>query len=180
MENFNVNFQQQIASKTVMQIGYVGSQGHHFWRFFDLNQPSSATINACDLGQLPAATGCVAGTIQDFGQAARPFGGYGTGNPYGAYYVMQENSSGQSNYNSLQASYPGERMAWDHFDCELCVVEVAGQFERRRGLCAERCAAAMTAPVPNWSTVLRTSTCRNDSLGFLATTFPRWAGVCRA
>ena len=27
------------------------------------------------------------------------------GNPYGAFYVLQENSTGQSNYNSLQASY---------------------------------------------------------------------------
>ena len=104
MENFNFNFQQQIASKMVMQIGYVGSEGHRLWRFFDINQPSTATINACDLGQLPASTGCAAGVIQDFGQAARPFGGYGVGNPYGAYYVMQENSSGQSSYNSLQAS----------------------------------------------------------------------------
>jgi len=87
----------------VLQLGYVGSQGHRLWRFFDINQPSAATINACDLGTLPASTGCTGG-IQDFGQAARPFGGYGVGNPYGAYYVLQENSTGKSNYNSLQAS----------------------------------------------------------------------------
>jgi len=105
MENYNLNFQQQFGSKAVLQLGYVGSQGHRLWRFFDVNQPSAATINACDLGRLPAATGCTAGTIQDFGQAARPYGGYGTGNPYGAYYVMQENSTGKSNYNSLQASF---------------------------------------------------------------------------
>ena len=103
MENYNLNFQQQLNSKTVMQLGYVGSQGHRLWRFFDINQPDTATINACDLGTLPASTGC-GGGIQDFGQAARPFGGYGIGNPYGAYYVLQENSTGKSNYNSLQAS----------------------------------------------------------------------------
>ncbi len=103
MENYNLNIQQQLGSKAVLQLGYVGSQGHRLWRFFDINQPDSATINACDLGTLPASTGC-SGGIQDFGQAARPFGGYGIGNPYGAYYVMQENSSGKSNYNSLQAS----------------------------------------------------------------------------
>ncbi|HEX8814988.1 MAG TPA: TonB-dependent receptor [Terriglobales bacterium] len=102
MENYNINIQQQLTSKAVLQVGYVGSQGHHLWRFFDINQPSTATINACDLGLLPASTGCTAGTLQDFGQAARPFGGYGIGNPYGSYYVMYENSSGQSNYNSLQ------------------------------------------------------------------------------
>jgi hypothetical protein len=103
MENYNLNIQQQITRNIVLQVGYVGSQGHHLWRFFDINQPSAATINACDLGTLPASTGCAAGSLQDFGQAARPFGGYGIGNPYGAYYVMQENSSGKSNYNSLQA-----------------------------------------------------------------------------
>jgi hypothetical protein len=103
MENYNLNFQQQLSGKAVLQLGYVGSQGHRLWRFFDLNQPSAATINACDLGTLPASTGCTGG-IQDFGQAARPFGGYGIGNPYAAYYVLQENSTGKSNYNSLQSS----------------------------------------------------------------------------
>jgi len=100
MENYNINVQQQLGSKAVLQVGYVGSQGHRLWRFFDINQPDVNTINACDLGLLPATTGCTAGTIQDFGVAARPFGG----NPYGAYYVMQQNSTGKSNYNSLQAS----------------------------------------------------------------------------
>ena len=103
MENYNLNIQQQLFGRTVLQVGYVGSQGHRLWRFFDINQPDAATINACDLGTLPPATGCTGG-IQDFGQAARPFGGYGVGNPYAAYYVMQENSTGKSNYNSLQAS----------------------------------------------------------------------------
>jgi hypothetical protein len=95
MENYNLNIQQQITSKAVVQLGYVGSQGHRLWRFFDINQPSAATINSVDRG-------CKC--IQDFGSAARPFGGYGTGNPYASYYVMQENSTGKSNYNSLQAS----------------------------------------------------------------------------
>ena len=104
MENYNINFQQQLSSRMVLQVGYVGSHGHRLWRFFDLNQPSAATINACDLGLLDPATGCVAGSIQDFGSAARPFGAYGTGNPYASYYVLQENSSGQSNYNSIQTS----------------------------------------------------------------------------
>jgi hypothetical protein len=62
------------------------------WRFFDISQPSAAAINATDL-----ACNC----IKDFSGAARPL----NGNPYGAFYVLQENSTGQSNYNSLQASY---------------------------------------------------------------------------
>jgi hypothetical protein len=107
MENYNLNFQQQISSKMVLQIGYVGSQGHHLWRFFDLGQPSAAAINAADVkynciydfgaGVTGYGPGCA---TAPFG-AARPL----NGNTYGAFYVLQENSSGQSNYNSLQASY---------------------------------------------------------------------------
>ncbi|MEP6644785.1 MAG: TonB-dependent receptor [Acidobacteriaceae bacterium] len=91
MENYNLNLQHQLSSKTVLQVGYVGSQGHRLWRFFDLAQPSEAQINAADL-----ACGC----INDYGSAARPL----AGNPYGAFYALQENSTGKSNYNSLQAS----------------------------------------------------------------------------
>jgi hypothetical protein len=97
MENYNLNIQQQLSRHVVLQLGYVGSQGHRLWRFFDINQPSAATINQCDLGLLPS---CMGLGLQDFGVAARPF----SGNPYGAYYVLQENSTGKSNYNSLQAS----------------------------------------------------------------------------
>ncbi|HZQ22326.1 MAG TPA: carboxypeptidase regulatory-like domain-containing protein [Terriglobales bacterium] len=92
MENYNLNVQQQIASKMVLQVGYVGSQGHHLWRFRDLNQPSTAQINAADV-----ACAC----INDFGSAARPF----RNNPYGAFYMLNEESTAKSNYNSLQTSF---------------------------------------------------------------------------
>ena len=91
MENYNLNIQQQLGSKAVLQVAYVGSQGHRLWRFFDISQPSAAQINAADI-----ACGC----IQDFGVDARPL----AANPYGAYYVLQENSTGKSNYNALQTS----------------------------------------------------------------------------
>jgi outer membrane receptor protein involved in Fe transport len=94
MENYNLNIQQQIAKNMVLQVGYVGSQGHRLFRFFDINQPRQATITACDLGGL----GCTAG-INDFG-VPRNFG-----LPSGATYIFQENSTGKSNYNSLQASF---------------------------------------------------------------------------
>jgi hypothetical protein len=92
MENYNLNFQQQLSSKSVLQLGYVGSQGHRLWRFFDLGQPTAAAINAADI-----ACDC----IRDFESEARPL----AGNPYGAYYVLQENSTGKSNYNAIQASF---------------------------------------------------------------------------
>jgi len=92
MENYNINIQQQISSKAVLQVSYVGSQGHRLWRFFDISQPSQAQINAAD-----TACDC----ITDFSGAARPL----NGNPYGAFYVLQENSTGKSNYNALQTSF---------------------------------------------------------------------------
>jgi hypothetical protein len=96
MENYNLNIQQQISSKVMVQVGYVGSQGHRLFRFFDINQPSNATITACDLSTLAACPGPPA--IHDF-SVPRNFG-----NPAGAIYIFQENSTGKSNYNSLQAS----------------------------------------------------------------------------
>jgi hypothetical protein len=100
MENFNLNIQQQLNSKMVLQIGYVGSQGHHLWRFFDISQPSTAQINAADIKY---------NCIYDFGSACTPTQPFGAArplnnNPYDAFYVLQENSSGKSNYNSLQTS----------------------------------------------------------------------------
>jgi hypothetical protein len=93
MENFNLNIQQQISGKVVLEVGYVGSQGHRLWRFFDINQPNQAAINNCDLTN--GVSTC------DFG-VPRPF--FGPGVPTGTVYIFQENSSGRSNYNSLQAS----------------------------------------------------------------------------
>jgi hypothetical protein len=99
MENYNLNLQQQISSKAVLQLGYVGSQGHRLWRFFDISQPSQAQITASDC-PLGIATCATTGAIT---------GSYGVprnyeDNPYDAFYILQENSSGKSNYNALQAS----------------------------------------------------------------------------
>jgi Carboxypeptidase regulatory-like domain/TonB dependent receptor-like, beta-barrel len=94
IENYNLNVQQQFGAHAALQVGYVGSQGHRLLRFFDINQPSQATIRACDLGQL----GCTPNPIADFAVPRN----YGF--PNGAFYIFQQNSFGTSNYNSLQAS----------------------------------------------------------------------------
>jgi hypothetical protein len=104
MENYNLNIQQQITSKVALQVGYVGSQGHRLFRFFDINQPNAQAIHDA---QCPGALGTAPGTDCSGTPGAtsvslsvpRPFGG-----PSGAFYIFQENSSGKSNYNSLQAS----------------------------------------------------------------------------
>ena len=107
MENYNINIQQQLTNKTTLQIGYVGSQGHRLFRFYDINQPTNAIVTQCDAGLLP---GCTAGNVGDansFG-TPRPFSSpYGAFNytKEGAVYVYQEKSTGKSNYNSLQVSF---------------------------------------------------------------------------
>jgi len=89
MENYNVNIQHQFSKSVSLQVGYVGSQGHRLFRFYDINQPSQATITSSDL-----ACNC----INDF-TVPRNYGF-----PNGAVYIFQENSFGSSNYNSLQTS----------------------------------------------------------------------------
>lgn len=123
MENYNFNIQHQITSKTVLQVGYVGSQGHRLWRFFDLSQPNTATVTASDLalaavsnysftdslgnvhtgpcvtaGVATGGPGCITG---DYGVTRN----YIPNNPYGTFYLLQENSTGKSNYNALQLSF---------------------------------------------------------------------------
>jgi hypothetical protein len=101
MENFNLNIQQQVSSHSVFQLGYVGSQGHRLWRFFDISQPSQAQITASDCPNGVPVIPCPGGAITGSYGVTRNY----ESNPYDSFYIMQENSSGKSNYNSLQASY---------------------------------------------------------------------------
>ena len=102
MENYNFNLQQQIWNKASLLVGYVGSQGHHLFRFVDLNQPNQATITAEDLAcNCPGSSG---GDGNSYG-VSRVYGGsFGANNPSFTYYLMQEQSSAHSNYNSIQTS----------------------------------------------------------------------------
>jgi hypothetical protein len=84
MQNFNLNFQQQIAKKIVFQIGYVGSNGHKLLRFRDINQPSHEQITSADL-----ACNCIAST-----RALST----------NLFYIYWQESGGNSTYNSMQTS----------------------------------------------------------------------------
>jgi hypothetical protein len=85
IQNFNLNFQQQLGSKTVLQVGYVGSKGTKLFQFKDINQPSQAQITAADL-----ANGVTS---------------YGVPRVYpNFFYINQEQSSANSIYHALQAS----------------------------------------------------------------------------
>jgi hypothetical protein len=85
IQNFNLNLQQQLGPKTVLQLGYVGSIGRKLFQFLDINQPSQAVITASDL-----ANGVTS---------------YGTPRNYpNFFYLNQERSAANSNYHALQAS----------------------------------------------------------------------------
>jgi Carboxypeptidase regulatory-like domain len=87
VQNFNLNVQQQLGSKTVLQLGYVGSIGIKLFQFLDINQPSQAQITAADLG---------CDCINSYGVPRTVAPNF--------FYLNQENSSANSNYHSLQAS----------------------------------------------------------------------------
>jgi Carboxypeptidase regulatory-like domain/TonB dependent receptor len=89
LQNYNLNIQQQLTRKMVLQVGYVGSHGSKLWDFRDLNQPSQAQITAADLG---------CGCIND-GDVPRRL----TGDNFS--YIYWEESAAKSNYNSLQTTY---------------------------------------------------------------------------
>ena len=85
VQNFNLNFQQQLGNRTVLQLGYVGAKGTKLFQFLDINQPSQAQITAADL-----ANGVTS---------------YGVPRNYpNFFYINQEKSSANSIYNALQAS----------------------------------------------------------------------------
>jgi Carboxypeptidase regulatory-like domain/TonB dependent receptor len=88
MQNFNLNFQQELTRKTVFQIWYVGSNGHKLFRFRDINQPTQADITAADV-----ACDC----INIYGVPRRL-----SASPF--FYINYQESSANSNYNAMQTS----------------------------------------------------------------------------
>jgi hypothetical protein len=107
IENYNLNVQQQITNKIVLQVGYVGSQGHRLFRYVDLNQPDQAAITASDIAFAQTHNNTLNGN------PCFPAGGPGcissvprvfANNPYGATYINDLQTTARSNYNSLQAS----------------------------------------------------------------------------
>jgi hypothetical protein len=86
METYNLNLQQQFAGRMVVQVGYVGSQGHKLFSFRDINQPSLAAIQQYDYRTNKCCT--------PRALAASPF-----------FYINYQEGAANSNYNALQASW---------------------------------------------------------------------------
>jgi Carboxypeptidase regulatory-like domain/TonB-dependent Receptor Plug Domain len=103
-QNFNLNVQQQLGSRAVFQIGYVGAVGTKLFRFRDINQPNQGQITAFDSGPQ-----CAGFTFPNC-----PIGGFD--GPDGVnfnvprtvfpnfFYVNQSESEANSHYNALQTS----------------------------------------------------------------------------
>jgi hypothetical protein len=122
LQNYNLNLQQQLTRKMVVQIGYVGSHGSKLWDFRDINQPSFAQIWEADCAGAntplpPVGQPCPGGTIQDFNTPRRLTGL----NLYN--YIYWQESAARSNYNALQATYridnwhgftSGLNFTWSH------------------------------------------------------------------
>ncbi|HTS56029.1 MAG TPA: TonB-dependent receptor, partial [Terriglobales bacterium] len=96
VQNFNLNVQQQLASKMVLEVGYVGSRGTKLFRFRDINQPTQQQIAAGDLAQCVAPYVFPNCPVVDYGISRTVFPNF--------FYVNQEEATANSNYNSLQAS----------------------------------------------------------------------------
>jgi carboxypeptidase family protein/TonB-dependent receptor-like protein len=104
MYNFNLNVEQQLASKVVLQVGYVGSAGHHLLRFRDINQPGlngPSGITAFDDACAPGGAGNPIGSSCVFVPGS--FTVLPAGNTT-LSYLNQDESSASSYYHSLQTS----------------------------------------------------------------------------
>jgi len=104
LQNYNLNIQQQLTRKMVLQVGYVGSHGNKLWDFVDLNQPSAAQIWEADCaGASPMPVmfqPCpvsIGGAIQDGTVPRRLNANSG--------YIYWEQSAASSSYNALQTTF---------------------------------------------------------------------------
>jgi hypothetical protein len=111
MENFNLNIQHEIVKHVVVQIGYVGSEGHKLFRFRDINQPSQAQVYSSDLANNLTLEGegfspsnpCIPDVSMIAGSPVTCVAGVARSNS-SYFYINQEEASANSNYHSLQTS----------------------------------------------------------------------------
>jgi len=126
---FTLNLQQQLSANTVLQVGYVGTQGRKLQRIVDLNQPSQADITAYDvacagglgvsltncpgIAPTPPCVGELTAVPRNFNNSGLPFLLPGQDNnamvmstfaPQTPCYLQQLQTSARSSFNSLQVS----------------------------------------------------------------------------
>ncbi|HMK20695.1 MAG TPA: TonB-dependent receptor [Terriglobales bacterium] len=109
VQNFNVNLQQGIGTRAVLQVGYVGTKGTKLFRFRDINQPSQAQITAADLACVP-----------DIPNGSYCPSGYGVPRQFPnalPFYINLEESKADSIYHALQTSL--RLNSWHGFTTQL-------------------------------------------------------------
>jgi len=89
--NYSLNIEKGLGNTILLQVGYVGSVGHHLLTQADLNQPA---LSAVGIGVRPFAT-----QFPDFG------------------VIDEVRSNGNSNYNSLQTAL--KVRGWHRFSSQL-------------------------------------------------------------
>ncbi len=97
MENYNVNIQQEITRNTVLQVGYVGSQGHRLFRYRDINQVRNPATD-CTNSPSTLSLSCV----HPFDHGPFP---PALSNTSAFGYVNFFESSANSSYHSLQTQF---------------------------------------------------------------------------
>ncbi|MBV9479505.1 MAG: TonB-dependent receptor [Acidobacteria bacterium] len=105
VQNFNLNVQQQLGSRAVLELGYVGTKGTKLFRFRDINQPSQAQITAYDTSGAQCAGQILPNCpIAGFdGPNGTNFNVPRTAFP-NLFYVNQEEATASSIYHALQTS----------------------------------------------------------------------------
>jgi hypothetical protein len=93
VEQWSLDLQQEVASGTVLDVGYFGAEGHHLTGFIDLNQPQVGAY----VTQLGIAAPITNSANSQRLNAIRPFLGYGA--------ITDFVNAFGSNYHSLQASF---------------------------------------------------------------------------
>jgi len=96
VQNWNLNVQQALGNRAVVQVGYVGTKGTKLFRFRDINQPSQAQITAADLACVP-----------DVPNEVFCPSGYGVPRVFPSalpFYINLEESAASSIYHALQTS----------------------------------------------------------------------------
>jgi hypothetical protein len=125
VDTFTLNLQQELTTNTVLEVGYVGTQGRKLQRIVDQNQPSLAAITAYDvtcagglgisLTMVVANCGSITVPRNFNNPASNPNGIPLPGQidnaanmsalaPQTPFYLQQLQTSARSNYNALQVS----------------------------------------------------------------------------
>jgi len=93
---YNLNIESQLTKKIALELGYVGSQGRHLYRFRDINQVNNVQGRTVSCGN---------GQTKSYGEQCFPFYTYNsTFSNIQLVYANQIETSAESNYNAAQAT----------------------------------------------------------------------------